>query len=50
MERHWIRFTKDPLQTFNQNEFLFGLIKADKLHVKAKPFVFTIKGSRFGEG
>lgn len=48
-EHHWVHFTKDPLQTFNQNEFLFSLIKADKLHEKVKPFISATKTSRFGE-
>lgn len=49
MELHWIHFTKDPLQTFNQNEFQFGLVKADKLYEKNKPFISAIKSLRFGE-
>lgn len=49
VERQWIHFTKDRLQTFNQNEFLFSLIKADKLNEKTKPFVSAIKSLRFRE-
>lgn len=49
VERHWIHFTKDPLRMFDQNEFLFSFIKADKLHEKAKPFISAIKSLGFGQ-
>jgi len=49
VEHHWLHFTEDSLETFNQNEFLFSLIKADKLHEKTKPFISAITSLRFGE-